>query len=209
MNEKTTSRGTIIAVVLGAGVVALLIGAVLFGGGIGGTEVPLEDEVGSPQTEGTALPPMPREQTVDSSATGVDAPAVTGTDYDENTVTIENDGRPKAVVFLAHWCPHCQGEVPEVQRWLNDTGGVDGVDLYSVSTAVLAQPSNYPPSEWLEEEGWTVPLIRDDARSSVLTAYGDGAFPYWVFVNSDGTVALRVQGRIPINDLEQILEGLS
>lgn len=209
MTEKTTSRGTIIAVVVGAGVVALLVAAVLFGGGVGGTAVPVEEELGSPQIEGTALPPMPRETNVDSSATGLAAPTVVGTDYDENTVAIDNDGRPKGIVFLAHWCPHCQNEVPAVQRWLNDTGGVEGVDLYSVTTAVLAQPGNYPPSEWLEEEGWTVPLIRDDARSSVLVAHGDGGFPFWVFTNSDGTVALRVAGSIPINDLEGILRGLT
>jgi thiol-disulfide isomerase/thioredoxin len=208
MTEKTTSRSTIVAVVLGAGVVALLVAAVLFGGGIGGTAVPVEEELGSPQVEG-ALPPMPRETNVDSSATGLPAPVVVGNDYDGNTVTIENDGRPKAVVFLAHWCPHCQNEVPSVQRWLNDTGGVEGVDLYSVSTALNAQPGNYPPSEWLEEEGWTVPLIRDDARSSVLVAHGDGGFPFWVFTNSDGTVALRVAGEIPIADLEGILRGLT
>jgi thiol-disulfide isomerase/thioredoxin len=208
MTEKTTSRSTIIAVVLGAGVVVLLVAAVLFGGGIGGTAVPVEEELGSPQVEGS-LPPMPRETNVDSSATGLPAPTVVGNDYDGNTVTIENDGRPKAVVFLAHWCPHCQNEVPAVQQWLDDTGGVEGVDLYSVSTALNAQPGNYPPSEWLEEEGWTVPLIRDDVRSSVLVAHGDGGFPFWVFTNSDGTVALRVAGSIPINDLEGILRGLT
>jgi thiol-disulfide isomerase/thioredoxin len=208
MTKKTTSRSTIIAVVLGAGVVALLVAAVLFGGGIGGSAVPVEEELGSPQVEG-ALPPMPRDTTVDSTATGLPAPVVVGTDYDGNTVTIEDDGRPKAVVFLAHWCPHCQNEVPSVQRWLNDTGGVEGVDLYSVSTALNAQPGNYPPSEWLEEEGWTVPLIRDDARSSVLVAHGDGGFPFWVFTNSDGTVALRVAGEIPIADLEQIIQSLT
>jgi thiol-disulfide isomerase/thioredoxin len=207
MTEKTTSRTTIIAIVLGAGVVALLVAAVLFGGGLGEPAVAIEDEVGSPQVDGS-LPPM-GSSNVDTSATGLAAPTVVGSDYDGNTVTIENDGRPKAIVFLAHWCPHCQNEVPSVQQWLDDTGGVEGVDLYSVTTAIDPIRNNYPPSRWLVDEGWTVPVIRDDASSSVLTAHGNGGFPFWVFTNSDGTVALRVAGSIPISDLEGILRGLT
>ena len=205
--EQGASKNTIIAGVAGAGVVALLIAAVLFGGSVGETAVPIEEVVGSPQVDG-ALPPM-GSSNVDQTATGQEAPTVTGTDFDGEEVRITNDGRPKAIVFLAHWCPHCQNEVPSVQRWLNDTGGVDGVDMYSVTTAVDPRRNNYPPQRWLEDEGWTVPIIRDNAASSVLTAHGNGGFPFWVFTNSDGTVALRVAGEIPINDLEEILRSLT
>jgi thiol-disulfide isomerase/thioredoxin len=205
--EQGASKNTIIAGVAGAGVVALLIVAVLFGGSVGETAVPIEEVVGSPQVDG-ALPPMGNSN-VDQTATGQEAPTVTGTDFEGEEVTITNDGRPKAIVFLAHWCPHCQAEVPSVQRWLNETGGVDGVDMYSVTTAVDPRRNNYPPQRWLEDEGWTVPIIRDNAASSVLTAHGNGGFPFWVFTNSDGTVALRVAGEIPINDLEEILRNLS
>ena len=207
IQERGASKNTVIAGVAGAGVVALLIAAVLFGGSLGETAVSIEDVVGSPQVEGS-LPPMGGSN-VDQTATGLAAPTVIGVDFNGEEVRIENDGRPKAVVFLAHWCPHCQAEVPSVQRWLNDTGGVDAVDLYSVTTAVDPRRSNYPPSRWLEDERWTVPVIRDDAASSVLTAHGNGGFPFWVFTNSDGTVALRVAGEIPINDLEEILRNLS
>jgi thiol-disulfide isomerase/thioredoxin len=206
-NEQGASKNTIIASVAGAGVVALLIAAVLFGGSVGETAVPIEEVVGSPQVNGS-LPPMGNSN-VDQTATGQEAPTVTGTDFDGEEVTITNDGRPKAIVFLAHWCPHCQAEVPSVQRWLNDTGGVDGVDMYSVTTAIDPRRNNYPPQRWLEDEGWTVPIIRDNAASSVLTAHGNGGFPFWVFTNSDGTVALRIAGEIPINDLEAILQNLS
>ncbi len=206
-NEQGASKNTIIASVAGAGVVALLIAAVLFGGSVGETAVPIEEVVGSPQVDGS-LPPMGNSN-VDQTATGQEAPTVTGTDFDGEEVTITNDGRPKAIVFLAHWCPHCQAEVPSVQRWLNDTGGVDGVDMYSVTTAIDPRRNNYPPQRWLEDEGWTVPIIRDNAASSVLTAHGNGGFPFWVFTNSDGTVALRVAGEIPINDLEAILRNLT
>jgi thiol-disulfide isomerase/thioredoxin len=200
MSEQTTSRTTIIAGIAGAVVVALLIAAVLFGGST--------EETGTPEVSGT-LAPMPGNVSVDQSVTGQPVPTVTGSDFSGNEVTIGNDGRPKAIIFLAHWCPHCQAEVPAVQAWLDSTGGVEGVDLYSVATAINSTRANYPPSSWLKDAGWTVPVIRDDADSSVLVAFGNGGFPYWVFTNSDGTVAMRAAGEIPVADLEQILQGLS
>ena len=95
-------------------------------------------------------------------------------------------------MFIAHWCGHCQAEVPRVQAWLDATGGVPGVDLYSVATAMNSGQGNFPPSDWLARENWSLPVIRDDQDNSVLAAYGSGGFPYWVFTNADGTVALRV-----------------
>ena len=186
------------------GVVAVLaVVAVVFAG-----NTAVGSEFGEPQVGGQLTPAPPNARS-DTDATGENAPIVIGADFDGNEVRIENDGRAKAIAFLAHWCPHCQNEVPAVQSWLDSGGGVDGVDLYSVATAVQSTGDNYPSSEWLEREGWTVPVIADDQQRSVYTAYGSGGFPFWVFVNSDGTVAVRMQGSIPIADLEQIMQALS
>ena len=51
-------------------------------------------------------------------------------------------------------------------------------------------------------------MIRDDQQNSTLNAYGSGGFPYWVFTNADGTVALRTAGQLTIVQLEEILAGL-
>ena len=89
-------------------------------------------------------------------AFGWDAPLISGSDWKGNPVTIDpSDGRPKLIVFLAHWCPHCQAEVPEVQAWLNETGGSSAVDLYGVATSINRSRPNWPPGDWLEREGWT------------------------------------------------------
>jgi thiol-disulfide isomerase/thioredoxin len=152
---------------------------------------------------------MPSNTPVDGTATGETAPTVVGEDFDGNEARIENDGRAKAIVFLAHWCPHCQNEVPAVQAWLDSGGGVEGVDMYSVATAMNSTKDNYPSSEWLDREGWTVPVIVDDVDDSVYRAHGAGGFPFWIFENSDGTVAVRVAGSTPIAELEQIMQSLS
>jgi thiol-disulfide isomerase/thioredoxin len=192
----------IVGIVVGV-IAVLAVVAVVFAG-----NTAVGSEFGEPQVSGQLTPAPPNARS-DTEATGENAPTVIGADFDGNEVRIENDGRAKAIAFLAHWCPHCQNEVPAVQSWLESGGGVDGVDMYSVATSMRSTGDNYPSSEWLDREGWTVPLIVDDERSSVYTAYGSGGFPFWVFVNSDGTVAVRMQGSIPIADLEQIMQALS
>lgn len=165
-------------------------------------------EYGEPVIEGTALTVFPSSESVDFSAAGQVAPEVFGSDYDGSEVAITHDGKAKGIVFLAHWCPHCQEEVPRVQEWLDNGGGVEGVDLYSVSTAANSTRTNYPASTWLDNEQWTTPLIVDDRENSVLRAYGSGGFPYWVFLNADGTVAVRTAGQLTIPQLEEILNTL-
>lgn len=201
--SSSSSRTGIIIGVVGAAVVLLLIAAVAFGNEEVGTEY------GAVTIEGDALPLMPSAAPIDESASGLVYPDVTGEDFDGTTVTIDHtDGRAKGIVFLAHWCTHCQAEVPRVQAWLDSTGGNADVDLYSVATSMNSGQPNYPPSEWLDREDWTVPVIRDDQDNSALLAYGAGGFPYWVFTNADGTVAVRTAGELSIEQLETILNTL-
>ncbi|NHZ71130.1 MAG: redoxin domain-containing protein, partial [Proteobacteria bacterium] len=161
-------------------------------------------EYGDPTIQGQALPLMPLSTTVDTSASGLAAPEVIGQNFSGEEVRMVDDGRAKAIVFLAHWCPHCQVEVPKVQAWIDRGGGVDGVDIYAVATGILPDRGNFPPSEWLETEGWSTPVLIDDTNNSVWTAYGQGGFPFWTFVNADGRVALRKSGEMPIEQLEEI-----
>jgi len=201
-NGSSRNKTGIIFAAVGGVVVLLLIAAVFLG-----TEQ-VGSEYGNPTLSGNSLPPMPGTSQFDTTATGLAYPEVHGADFEGKPVAITNDGRAKAIVFLAHWCPHCQAEVPKVQKWLDDGGNVEGVDLYSVATATNSGRPNYPPSKWLEREGWTVPVIVDDQAASVHTAYGSGGFPFWVFTNSDGTVAVRSAGELPIDQFVKILESL-
>ena len=172
MAESGSNRTGIIIGAVGAVVVVLLIAAVVLGNEEVGAEY------GEVEIQGEALPLMPQNAPIDDTATGLAYPDVKGEDFDGQTVTIDHtDGRAKGIVFLAHWCVHCQQEVPRVQAWLDATGGDPDVDLYSVATSMNSGRDNYPPSEWLEGEGWTVPVIRDNQDNAVLLSYGAGGFP--------------------------------
>ncbi|HEX2047960.1 MAG TPA: TlpA disulfide reductase family protein [Acidimicrobiales bacterium] len=113
---------------------------------------------------------------------------------------IARDGKPKLVMFLAHWCPHCQAEVPVLVDWAS-AGQPQGVDLVAVSTAVDRARPDYPPSAWLEREGWTIPTVADDADGTAAAAFGLTGYPYFVAVTGDGKVAARASGEQTVSRL--------
>jgi thiol-disulfide isomerase/thioredoxin len=156
--------------------------------------------------DGEALPALPGAG--DDPAVGATLPTLTGTDLAGAPMAIGPDGRPTMIVFLAHWCPHCQAEVPVVQDWVDGGGLPAGVDLVSVSTAVDDRRPNYPPAEWLEREGWTAPVL-DDADGVAAEAAGLSAFPYFVFVDGDGTVVARTTGELTPAQLDSYASTLA
>lgn len=155
--------------------------------------------VKTPTITGAQLPDFQNPN--GDAAVGLPAPEVSGTDFSGKATGIKADGRPKVVMFIAHWCPHCQAAVPLIQTWVSAGGVPQGVDLVSVATGIDPGAPNYPPEAWLQREGWTVPVIADPTNS-VASAYGIPAYPYWVFIGPDGKVVARAVGEISIPDLE-------
>jgi cytochrome c biogenesis protein CcmG, thiol:disulfide interchange protein DsbE len=220
--RRTPASRWLLAGLIGAAVVvAAVLAIALSGGGTptgGSSTVPPSAASGGPAASGSGAEaqapvisgtPLPDFQgPTGDPAIGRPAPEVTGADFDGEPVAIEADGRPKIVLFLAHWCPHCQEEVPVVQAWITAGGLPSGVDIVSVATAIDPNAPNYPPDAWLDQEGWTAPVIVDPTNS-VARAYGLSAFPFWVFIGPDGTVRARTVGSVPAADLEAMIRDLT
>jgi cytochrome c biogenesis protein CcmG/thiol:disulfide interchange protein DsbE len=153
--------------------------------------------------EGATLPVPP--ETGDDPALGMRAPTLRGFDFDGAPFDTAATGRPKMLVFLAHWCPHCNREIPVLQSWAAAGGVPTGLDIVGVSTAVNAQRDNYPPSKWVVDKAWTWPVLADSAASDAAVAYGVAAFPTFVVVGADGTVKVRSSGELPVADLDAIV----
>ena len=202
--NETTRSFPVLPVVFGL-VAVLLVAVVVFAGGDPALDPDPDapDEFGAPTVDGASLPIF--TTTATDAAIGAQIPTVTGTDLDGEPITIGPDGTAKGIVFLAHWCGHCQAEVPRVTEWLTDTGGIDGVEIVSVATAMDRAAPNFPPSSWLEREEWSVPVLADDEAQTVHGAFGNGGFPYWVFVDADGNVVARTEGELAIDTLSQLL----
>lgn len=189
----------IVGGVLGLGlVIAIAISAVS-----GGTSD--EEVYGQVTAEGQNLPPFGGDAANDD-ARGQTAPTLTATNPDGSTVTIGPDGRPKVVLVMAHWCPHCQNEVPVIVDWIDAGNLPDDVDFYGVSTSVNAARGNYPPSKWFDDEGWTIPTMKDSSASTAHLSFGAGGFPYWVVVDADGNVVTRTSGELSPDQITDLVE---
>lgn len=182
-------KGVIIGVAVAAGLaVVVFLSAQLASEDATATSTLAADDV---TVRGDRLPGFaPGED----AALGRTAPEIESVDFSGAPSNILHDGTPKLIIFLAHWCPHCQREVPVLQNWINQNGLPAGAEFISVATGIDRARPNYPPDEWLQREGWTPRVVLDDARSDIGVAYGLSAYPYYVMLDGDGTVLQRFGG---------------
>lgn len=170
--------------------------------GIATTAGPAENQ--SVTVTGEALTPQPDSGT--DASVGSIAPTLAGFDFTGKPVSLKpGDGKAKLIVFVAHWCPHCQREVPLLVAWQNDGSIPKSVDVVAISTAVAADRGNFPPSKWLAKEKWTSSVMADDAKSSAGAAYGLTGFPYFVVVDGTGKVVGRDSGEKDLATIQALL----
>ena len=142
-------------------------------------------------------------------AVGQKAPTITGTSIAGERMTVEpGDGTPKAIAFLAHWCPHCQREVPTVVEWAGAGNAPDGVEIIGVATGIDRTRGNYPPHTWFERENWDFPTVVD-GNDAARNAYGIPTYPGWVLVDGEGNVVMRWTGETSPEQLTQRIGQLA
>jgi cytochrome c biogenesis protein CcmG/thiol:disulfide interchange protein DsbE len=157
---------------------------------------------------GESLPEFSGEST--DPAIGMMAPVLTGQGFTGNKI-VTTPGTPTLLVFLAHWCPHCQREVPLLVKW-NSAGEVpSGLDVIAITTSTDPASPNFPPSEWLAREEFPAlwPVMTDSGEKTAANAMGVSGFPFFVLIDAEGKVALRISGEIESDILtEQINKAL-
>jgi thiol-disulfide isomerase/thioredoxin len=193
---KQSNTGMIVVVALAVVAVIAIVAAVVM------TQVGKDDgAAGLEQTQPVTVTgqPLPTydDKAASDSAVGLAAPALKGSSFDGSAVDITpGGGQPKVLVFLAHWCPHCQAEVPRIVQWQQEGKVPAGVDLSGIATGTTDTRPNYPPSSWLEDEGWTYPTLADSPTYQASEAYGLANYPFFVAVNGEGNVVGRVSGEL-------------
>lgn len=131
---------------------------------------------------------------VQDDAIGKPVPKITGQDFQGKNVEIVPGEKPYVIAFLAHWCPHCQVEVPKIVQLYEDGELPSDVEFFAVATGTSDQRPNYPPSAWLFKEDWPWAKVADDKNATIANAFGLSGYPYLIYVNADGTVAQRMSG---------------
>ncbi len=204
----------VVVVVMIAAVIAIAVSQSdqkVAGGGAspsGGTVVPSGDlNYGTVDVSGTPLADRPSSPTAPDAAVGESIPTVTGQQFDGSAITIAPGGKPKVVMFVAHWCPHCQAEVPRIQDWLDDSGMPTDVDLYAVATGTTSTRANFPPGEWLRGKDWSVPTMVDDESFSAAKGFGLTSYPFFVVVDGSGKVVVRTSGELTQDQWDALLEA--
>lgn len=203
---KVTSKSNIPMVPVIAAVLAVLLGIAYFT--TRGSSETADPDAG-PIVAGEPLPEHQNESPDQDPAVGMVAPNTVGQDFDGEPINFTRNHRPKMLVFLAHWCSHCQAEVPQLVEWIN-AGGVPG-DLQVVAISTMESPTrpNYPAQAWLEREGWPADVLVDDGESSVAEAYGLTGTPYFVFLDDEDHVVARFSGEMPIDAVAQIATAVA
>jgi thiol-disulfide isomerase/thioredoxin len=195
--------GAIVAVLALAGVAVLVSGS----GGDDDSTAPTPSYVGELAENRPVVvsgDPLPALNDAPSDpAIGATMPVVEGSTFDGQPITIggATDG-PTMYVFLAHWCPHCNDEIPELLE-LDDRGGLPAeLDVVGISTAVDNTAPNFPPSKWVIDKGWRWPVLADDEAATSFVVSGGGGFPYIMIVDADGVVLDRASGTKSADELE-------
>ncbi len=135
-------------------------------------------------------------------ARGKLAPSVNGFGFDGAPLTITPTGKPMLVVFLAHWCPHCNAEIPRLIEW-KDSGAMPGdLEVIGVSTGARDDAPNWPPSQWVVDKAWPWPVMADSEDQGAALAFGVSGYPGLILLNGDGKVLARRSGEASIEDLK-------
>jgi thiol-disulfide isomerase/thioredoxin len=161
---------------------------------VGGDGV-VRGEVWPVTITGTPLPGL----TADSAdpAIGTVAPTLSGFTFDGSPVVVDPAEGPVMLVFLAHWCPHCNREAPQIMEWKAEGGVPAGLQIIGVTTAVAPNRDYYPPSSWMADDmQWTYPVLADSEGSEAFIAMGGSGFPYVVLLDAEGKVLDRWSGEI-------------
>jgi thiol-disulfide isomerase/thioredoxin len=211
MSNSSSGRGKFI---VGA-IIAIIIGgaAIVAISSSGSDSASTSDgisEFSDITVSGEALPSFDSVSTATDAAIGLPAPVVSGKGFTGTEITTDGAGTPTLLVFLAHWCPHCQREVPLLVEWEKNGKTPTGVDVIAVATGTDPANPNYPPSEWLAREEFPAlwPVIADSADKKAANAFGLSGYPFFVLVDAQGKVFMRLSGEVPMDELTAMIDQM-
>ncbi len=156
--------------------------------------------IGPVEVLGDVLPFLDTADVATDPAVGMPAPVLIGEAYDGSTVRIDATASgPTMVVFLAHWCPHCNDEIPRINSLRDEARFPDDLNIVAVATASSPQRPNFPPGPWLDDMDWTYSAMADGidtVRETFIAAeaFGVSGFPFVTLIDGNGDVAARWSG---------------
>jgi len=182
---------------------------VLAAGG-GGSDTATDDTNGNGATGGEFMPVtilegeplVPLNDPNNDPAQGVKAPVIQGSGFNGMEMTLRPNGQPTLMVFLAHWCPHCNAEIPRLIEWDESGQMPEDLMVVGVATGSRSDQPNWPPSQWLVDMEWPWAVMADSEEQDAAIAYGVNGYPGLVLLDGDGTVLARRSGEASVSELD-------
>ncbi|HEY4601655.1 MAG TPA: TlpA disulfide reductase family protein [Cerasibacillus sp.] len=152
-------------------------------------------------TEGGVI--MPKEAA--GIAVGEKAPDFELSNLDDDKIRLSDlKGKKIILNFWASWCPPCKKEMPEMQAFYEEHH--EDIVILAVNTAEK-NPDN--AKKFVEENGFTFPILVDDESKIGGDMYKALALPTTYFIGTDGKIQLeRKIGPMTFDDMVEIMNKL-
>lgn len=140
-------------------------------------------------------------------AVGSPAPTLEGVSFDDGAEPVQfgGTGEPQLIAFMAHWCPHCQADLPKLVDVM-DAGRIpEEVEVVGVSTLQDPSRPNWPPKAWMTTVGFDGTIVVDNDQTAFDT-FGAAGTPFWVAVDASGNVVGRASGEIGEDRMVELAE---
>jgi cytochrome c biogenesis protein CcmG/thiol:disulfide interchange protein DsbE len=203
-NAAKSGSSKIIAIVIGV----VVVGAAAIAIGLSAgkkSDNPLSDGTAAAEYQPVTVsnPPLPQLGNGIDAAIGQEAPALQGATFSGSAISITPgaDGNATMLVFLAHWCPHCNREVPRLVEWYNKGLVPKNLRVIGVTTASRSDQANWPPSEWIVNMKWPFEVMADSELGEAAAAYGVDGYPFIAIMNGSGKVVRRSSGELELDQL--------
>lgn len=142
-------------------------------------------------------PPPPRELHLGDTAPDFTLPALAGGNLQLRS-QIGSGGRNTMILFWSVYCPHCQRELPRIQRYMNNRGGAP-FNVVSV-TRIAGAEDRQATEMFVEKERIQFPVLIDGGQ--VIDKYQVKGIPFWMMVDPAGRILTLQSGE------KEGLEGL-
>ncbi len=150
------------------------------------------------------------EPDADEAATEkIAAPDFTLTDQYGNTHSLSDyKGKIIFLNFWATWCPPCRAEMPDIQALYEEYQKMDDPDVVILGVAFPnygKEQSVEGITQFLDENGYTYPVLMDTEASLVLPYYIT-AYPTTFMIDPDGNVLGYLPGGMTRDIMENVIE---
>lgn len=121
----------------------------------------------------------------------------------ENASLSDYKGKIVLINFWATWCTYCDQEMPDLEKLYNENKDNDFVVL-----AVDVGEEENVARDYIEEGGYTFPVLLDSDSKVSRNSYYVSAFPTSYFIDKEGNLIGAVSGMMTYPQMTQILQDI-